>query len=123
MTETFAKGDYVLATKYHDGDTGDQYAIGFYDHEMDYTPPRHHIVDSDGKQFRNNGFRRVEKITDAEGRWMIANGFENLPLSTVVETGVPDDPERLEGTVWDFLATCRAALANGPKQAASPEDV
>lgn len=107
---TFEPGDYVLATKYFDGDTGDQYVIGFYECALDYDPPRHKIVDNDGKQFRANGFRRVEKITEAEGRWMIDNGFIDLPLSSVVETGDPDDPERLEDTVWDFLATCRATL-------------
>ncbi len=111
MADPFEPGDYVLATKYNDGDTGDQYAIGFYECELPYTPPRHKIVDNDGKQFRANGFRRVEKITEAEGRWMIDNGFNTLPLSSVVETGDPDDPTRLENTVWDFLATWRAALS------------
>lgn len=35
MPEEFSKGDYVLASKYHDGDTGDQYAVGFYDSQFD----------------------------------------------------------------------------------------
>lgn len=105
-------GGYVLATKYHDGDTGDQYAVGFFDgrierYGLEY--PRFNVVDSAGKNFRGNGFRRVEAITNEEGKWLVAR-FP-LPLSEWVETGTPDDPDRhIEGSVWDWLAKCRAAL-------------
>jgi hypothetical protein len=69
----FQKGDYVLATKYHDGDPGDHFCIGLYDHEMPYDPPRHHIVDSAGNPFRGNGFRRVARVTKEKGEWFVRN--------------------------------------------------
>lgn len=55
----FKPGDYVLATKYSDGDPMDHWAIGFYDR---YEDGRHYIVNDKGLQFRRNGFRRAEKI-------------------------------------------------------------
>lgn len=66
-------GDYVLATKYDDGDPQDHWAIGFYsgitsDH---YIEPRYDIVDSNGQLFRQNGFRRIKKISQARGRWLL----------------------------------------------------
>lgn len=71
-------GDYVLATKYIDGDPRDQWAIGFYAGitAPHYTPPRHDVVDCDGKQFRGNGFRRVQKISAARGEWMLERASE-----------------------------------------------
>lgn len=72
MAKPLAKGDYVLATKYADGDPGDQFVIGFYDAPMTmYDPPRHNIVDKDGKPFRGNGFRRVAKISHDRGVWLV----------------------------------------------------
>ena len=109
MSEGFQKGDYVLATKYHDGDTGDQYAVGFYDHEFDhFGQTRYMVVNGDSKQYRGNGFRRCERITEDEGRWLIAH-FD-LPLTEWVETGDPEDPRRPVGTTWDWLAKAREAL-------------
>lgn len=64
------KGDYVLATKYDDGDPQDQWAVGFYSGE---TGGRHYVVDANDNQFRGNGFRRAEKITVARGAWLLAN--------------------------------------------------
>ena len=58
-------GDYVLATKYSDGDPGDGWAVGFF-HRLTHHG-RAMVVDSEGKQFRGNGFRRAEKITSDEG--------------------------------------------------------
>ena len=66
------KGDYVLATKYRDGDPGDQFCVGFYDHfYMNGDSTRHLIVDGEGKQFRRNGFRRVAKVGRARGEWIV----------------------------------------------------
>jgi hypothetical protein len=78
------KGDYVLASKYADGDPQDHWAIGFYDGitSPHYDPPRHNVVDAQGNQFRWNGFRRVEKISKERGRWMIDNA-QAIELSKV----------------------------------------
>lgn len=66
------KGDYVLATKYRDGDPGDHFCVGFYDEPFDDgVGVRHLILDSEGKQFRRNGFRRVARIGTERGKWII----------------------------------------------------
>jgi hypothetical protein len=71
--ETLKEGDYVLATKYDDGDPCDQFCVGFYRNPLtQYTKVRHDIVDSDGNLFRGNGFRRAEVITQEEGSALIA---------------------------------------------------
>jgi hypothetical protein len=74
------KGDYVLATKYADGDPFDGYAVGWYDGTLAERTDRHLVVGSDGAQYRRNGFRRVERITDELGRWIVQNqiAFEAL---------------------------------------------
>lgn len=61
-------GDYVLATKYDDGGPCDHFCVGFY---AGRDRDRHFVVDSDGNQFRLNGFRRVEKITYDEGQQLV----------------------------------------------------
>ena len=63
-------GDYVLATKYHDGDPGDEWAIGFY--ARTFGGDRHIVNGSEGQPFRANGFRRVERITAQAGAWLLA---------------------------------------------------
>ena len=68
------KGNYVLATKYSDGDPHDQWCVGFYDQQLDYkAAPRHQVVDREGRQFRGNGFRRVKKISPERGKWLLDN--------------------------------------------------
>lgn len=57
------KGNYVLATKWGDGDPQDEFCIGFFDR---YERPtslsgRYFVLDDKGSQFRANGFRRCEK--------------------------------------------------------------
>jgi hypothetical protein len=103
------KGDYVLATKYDDGDPGDQYAVGFYHSRLDgYGQPRHQVTDAYGNQFRGNGFRRCEVITDAEGRWLIERFPQFTPL-TLIETDDGDD--YLAGkSVWGWLTEIRATV-------------
>lgn len=71
------KDDYVLATKYSDGDPGDQWAVGFYDGSFDVgSETRHLVVDGDGNQFRWGGFRRVEKISHARGVFIVDHQAE-----------------------------------------------
>lgn len=65
------KGDYVLATKFTDGDTRDPWAVGFYDGKT--INGRHLVVDSDGNQFRLNGYARVSKIKGKAGEWLVRN--------------------------------------------------
>lgn len=68
------KGTYVVATKYTDGDPGDQFCIGFYDGSYDhYGQTRYLVVDGEGKQFRHNGFRRIKRISARRGEWMVKN--------------------------------------------------
>jgi hypothetical protein len=76
-------GDYVLATKYEDGDPGDMWALGFYDCERD---GRHYVKDGSGNQIRGNGFRRVAPIRSDVGRWLlevVAKQLERCPPGTV----------------------------------------
>lgn len=65
-------GDYVLATKYADGDPGDEFCVGFYNGFYDhYGQTRHLVVDKAGKRFRANGFRRIEHIGVRRGIWIV----------------------------------------------------
>lgn len=65
-------GDYVLATKYFDGDPGDHFAVGLLDRiEISINGTRYFIIDSNGNQFRANGFARCEKIQKARGKWLV----------------------------------------------------
>ncbi len=68
-------GDYVLATKFSDGDPGDPWAIGFYAGLDMSVPssPRHMVKDSTGKNIRPNGYRNVGRITHEIGDWLWAN--------------------------------------------------
>lgn len=61
-------GDYVVATKYADGDPGDHFCVGYYQGWYDhFGQPRHLVVDGSGKSFRANGFRRVAKVSSERG--------------------------------------------------------
>ena len=102
-------GDYVLATKYSDGDPGDSYCIGFYDGTLEKIgETRHMVVNGLGKQFRNNGHRRCEPITDAEGRWLVEHFADFKPF----EHGVDEHGEEVVvgWSVWDWLDHARASL-------------
>lgn len=63
-------GDYVIATKYSDGDPKDQWCIGFFYKEENC---RYYVIDDHGQQFRNNGFRRIRKISKARGAYILNN--------------------------------------------------
>ncbi len=67
-------GDYVLATKYSDGDPQDHWAVGFYSHTTgNGYHMRHFVVDNHGVQFRANGFRRLAKIRTIEGENLLGD--------------------------------------------------
>jgi len=90
-------GDYVLATKYDDGDPCDHFCVGFV---SGYT--RHHrymIVDNEGNNQRSNGFRRVGKLTSDEGRQLV----ELMP--TIEGERGP--------SVWWHLSQIRLVTKNG----------
>lgn len=89
-----AVGDYVLATKYSDGDPGDNWALGFYAGELDMgndrqaikVSPRYMVKDGAGNNIRGNGFRRVARIRKDVGRWLLtvaAKQLEQSPPGTV----------------------------------------
>ena len=63
-------GTYVLATKFSDGDSKDQWFVGFYDGKLG---DKHFVKDANGVQSRLNGYRRVQRITKAEGKYILAN--------------------------------------------------
>lgn len=70
----YEKGDYVLATKYNDGDPRDHFCVGFYDCAIKYPGSvRYHIAEGNGKRFRHNGFRRIEKISREVGQYILDN--------------------------------------------------
>lgn len=65
-------GDYVVATKYADGDPGDQFCVGFYNGYYDHHGQiRYLVVDGEGKNFRHNGFRRAARVGQKRGTWMV----------------------------------------------------
>lgn len=96
--EGFAPGDYVLATKYNDGDPGDHYCTGFY---VGSFGDRHLVADSNGGLYRYNGFRRIEHVTPEEGTWMVEH-FKDFSFSKTMEDEFGNDV--LVGwSVWDWL--------------------
>ena len=47
------KGDYVLATKYRDGDPADHFCIGYHDRTFDHFGHDFHlVVDADGESIQ-----------------------------------------------------------------------
>jgi hypothetical protein len=92
-----AVGDYVLATKYNDGDPGDAWALGFYDGKLPEPvvagivlpaaiSPRYVVRDAAGNSIRPNGFRRVARIRKDVGAWLLnvsAKQLEQCPPGTV----------------------------------------
>lgn len=87
-------GDYVLATKYSDGDPGDAWALGFFagelhmgnDREQIKVEPRYLVNDGHGKTIRPNGYRRVARVRKDVGAWLLnvaAKQLEASPPGTV----------------------------------------
>lgn len=64
------KGDYVLGTKWHDGNPGDPWAVGFLGEKWmpaRRCPARWGIYD-DKNQLIGSDYRRVKKISINRGR-------------------------------------------------------
>lgn len=83
-----AVGDYVLATKWSDGDPGDPWALGFYAGLDQRLPssPRHMVRDSAGNNIRAGGYRRVARVRKDVGAWLLnvaAKQLEQSPPGTV----------------------------------------
>ena len=87
-------GDYVLATKYSDGDPCDQFAVGFF------AGMTHHgrflVVYDEGRDFKLTGFRRMEPITQDEGRALLRL--------------MPEISDRPGPSLWDRLAILRSRI-------------
>lgn len=72
-TRMLCKGDYVLATKWLDGDPCDHFVVGYFKEMLD---DRFLVEDGNGNLFRANGFRRCERISERVGRVLV----EAIPL-------------------------------------------
>ena len=60
--------DYVLASKWSDGDPNDPWAIGFVDKTLPPTSsPRYTLKDADGNPMKFGIFGRAERISEASG--------------------------------------------------------
>ena len=79
-------GDYIAASKYSDGDLRDPWCVGFL---QGWIGERFLVMDGDGILFRQNGFRRVKKITREEGAYLLR----------VCDTGC--------GNIWVWLRSFR----------------
>ena len=62
-------GDYVLATKYQDGDPADHFCLGWV--KGVYSNSRFDVVDDKGKSYRSNGFRRARVVSEDLGAWLL----------------------------------------------------
>ena len=78
MTQEFNPGDYVLATKYSDGDPADAWAVGFYIRPTAHG--RHLVGDANGgpgpNGYRFSGFAYVDLIDKELGEWLVRNAVE-----------------------------------------------
>jgi hypothetical protein len=63
------RGDYVLATKYADGDPCDHFHVGFF---REMLGDRFLVDDGKGQLARANGFRRCERISARVGHALCA---------------------------------------------------
>lgn len=101
-------GDYVLATKWSDGDPCDHFCVGFF---AGKDRDRYKVVDSDGNLFRANGFRRCETITQAEGESILSLKIGDKPGPSVwwhLERirGIEAQPESAGPTLDDIWELC-----------------
>lgn len=62
--------DYVLGTKYSDGDPQDPWYVGFYNST---TKNRFILINELRKNIRPSGFRRAEKISKIRGEFILNN--------------------------------------------------
>lgn len=80
-------GDYVLGTKFTDGDPGDPWAVGIYVDSYDHFGTiRHRVIHANGELiYGRRGFERVGRISDEYGEWLlsISKHLEASPPGTV----------------------------------------
>lgn len=88
QAKELTEGDYVLATKYSDGDPRDQWAIGWY---AGCQGDRHFVTDDAGQQFRANGFRRVRRISGHQGAYLLTRKAD-IEMSSI--------------SLWGWLRRC-----------------
>ena len=93
MSDQPKVGDYVLATKYEDGDPCDHFFVGVVTGYTTHMPPRFMVADKHGNNQRGNGFRRAEVITHEEGHQLVAM--------------MPEIGDRPGPSVWSHLDTIR----------------
>lgn len=67
-------GDYVLGTRWSDGDPGDPWAVGFLT-TIHCTPigQRFVVAHADGTPIRAGGFLYVRRISFKRGAWLLEN--------------------------------------------------
>jgi hypothetical protein len=105
------EGDYVLATKYSDGDPGDQFAVGWFNGMLPKLGgDRYMVRDASGKDFRRNGFRRCEPITHEQGVWFVEHQKEIE--ASMRDFYYDDDGNRHGRSVWDWLASASTGDSN-----------
>lgn len=96
------KGDYVLATKWHDGDSRDQWCCGFFEGMTEHDNPRYEVVDSEGKLFRSNGFRRCEKIHPAIGKYLVEKSQHISAIKLLLWEYVASEAHDILVENWDY---------------------
>jgi hypothetical protein len=108
--EDIQPGDYVVATKFSDGDPSDHWCVGFYSRTIrkGEALERHVVLDGAGKPFRLNGFTRMERISDKAAEWILQVG---PPLE-----GRPS----IEPSIWTLLH-CRETILEARAQGAAEE--
>lgn len=88
-------GDYVLATKYLDGDPCDRFYVGFVKEILiQYNPVRYDVADNAWQSARGNGFRKAVKITKEEGHF-------------IVNVLIPEIGDKAGKSVWWHLRQLR----------------
>lgn len=96
------KGDYVLATKWHDGDSRDQWCCGFFEGMTEHDNPRYDVIDSEGRLFRNNGFRRCEKIHPAIGKYLVEKSQHISAIKLLLWEYVASEAHDILVENWDY---------------------
>lgn len=67
-------GDYVLGTRWSDGDPGDPWAVGFLT-AVHCTPlgQRFIVSHADGTPIRPAGYKHVRRLSFERGKWLLDN--------------------------------------------------
>ena len=70
MKKSLAVGDYVLGTRWSDGDSREPFCVGFI--VEIFEAGRYAIADNKGKRFSGT-YRRAERISQERGAFIVAN--------------------------------------------------